>query len=258
MTASLVGPVTHGQMAVWRDFESMSYDARVDIQSAWGWSLPPPASVSQLQDALSQLAERHEVLRTRYRPSSAGHLSQVIDPPSHVEVPQVTLDVNGDSDDLKDAVFSLSEAPFDLEREYSWRPHAVRCGDGPLAAGIVYSHIAADRFAGQVIRSEFYRLIAGSELHPPTSPRQLAERQNSPRWRARTDATRRYWDGLLRVLDEESLYLGRAKKNCPEYALKATLVSVDADVALRDLASSVRVSRSSALLAAYALAPVFQ
>ncbi len=75
-----------------------------------------PLSVGVLQESMSYLARRHEILRTTFD-AVGGHLAQVIQPPEPVALPLLDFTGLADAEDRAAAVFRKEAARlFDLKR----------------------------------------------------------------------------------------------------------------------------------------------
>jgi hypothetical protein len=250
-------PLTFGQLAVWRDIESMPLHSRQDSNAVLTWPIADSCSLRQVRQALNGLAIRHEALRTVYDCSSGDPPVQVVHAarsvsPLELSVPE---DVAGEDELLESVeqeITALDNQPFDLTAEYSWRPVVLTSLGKPRAVVVVTNNIAADQWAGEVLQADFARLLSGGGPGPASTPRQVVAWQRSDQWRVRTEAAVQYWDGLLAVLQADAPQ--PAYTNRPEVAVKAELLSRPAGKATRELASRLRASAPSIVLAAYALA----
>ncbi|TQM32345.1 amino acid adenylation domain-containing protein [Nocardia bhagyanarayanae] len=97
--------------------------------------------VPALRAALTDLVERHEVLRTVYPEDSAG-AQQLVLPIGRAlpSVEPITIDEAG----AKDALRVLARGGFDLTRDTPLRIALLRTGSQRYQLGIVLHHIAAD------------------------------------------------------------------------------------------------------------------
>ncbi|WP_049563523.1 non-ribosomal peptide synthetase [Nonomuraea sp. SBT364] len=159
-TAERVGPAGHARSA------EVSYGQRrlwfLDrIQpGSPEWVAPlfvrlENADAGTVRAALNRLAERHEILRTRYVPV-AGEPRQIIDDPAPVE-----LRVAAAGEDPAALVAGQLARGFDLERGPVWR--AMLAGDLLL---ITIHHIACDGWSTVVLDRELRALCAGADLPP--------------------------------------------------------------------------------------------
>jgi Condensation domain len=255
---TISAPLTFGQLAVWRDIESMPLHSRQDSNAVLTWPIADGCSRGQVRQALDGLAIRHEALRTVYECSSGDRPVQVVHDASSVSplelsVPQDVAEGNGLVESVEQEITAIEDQPFDLAVEYSWRPVVLTSRGEPRAVVVVVSTIAADPWAGEVLQADFARLLSGGDPGPANTPREVAAWQHSDQWRARTEAAIQYWDGLLAALQADDSPQP-AYRNRPEVAVKAQLLSRPAGEATRQLASRLRASVPSIVLAAYALA----
>ncbi|GLZ29105.1 hypothetical protein Lesp02_12950 [Lentzea sp. NBRC 105346] len=117
--------------------------------------LPVPDGIQPqtVKCVLSELAERHEVLRTRFGVRD-GEPFAIIDEPRPVELRVVETADN--------ALFAEELARgFDLENGPVWRALFVRDTNRLL---VTLHHIACDGQSIAVLTDEFHRLVAGEEL----------------------------------------------------------------------------------------------
>ncbi|MEU5693058.1 amino acid adenylation domain-containing protein [Actinosynnema sp. NPDC020468] len=154
-------PLSHGQQRLW----FLEQLRRGDQEYVVPVFLTVPADVhtDTVRKALDALAERHEVLRTRY-PSHDSEPYQEIDAPAPVGFRAVEQ-----HPDHAVEVFAGEIARgFDLEHGPVWRALLVR---RPGEAGrllITLHHIACDGRSVVVLSDEFRRLCAGEELPAPS------------------------------------------------------------------------------------------
>ncbi|MDX3100861.1 non-ribosomal peptide synthetase [Nonomuraea angiospora] len=113
------------------------------------------AGADTVRAALNHLAERHEILRTRYV-SVDGEPRQVVDGPAPVE-----LRIAAPGEDPATLVAEELARGFDLERGPVWR--AMLAGDLLL---ITIHHIASDGWSTVVLDRELRALCAGQDLPP--------------------------------------------------------------------------------------------
>lgn len=110
-------------------------------------------NVHLLEQALSALVARHEVLRTTYHPGLEG-LEQRVEAPRRVRVALC------DSQSASEATVIREEAraPFDLRRNLALRARVVGKGFGQHALILTLHHIAVDGWSMAVLAREFHTI----------------------------------------------------------------------------------------------------
>ncbi|HVQ92284.1 MAG TPA: amino acid adenylation domain-containing protein [Mycobacteriales bacterium] len=117
-----------------------------------------------LRTAFNQLAERHESLRTTFD-STDGSPSQVVHPPSEVDLP--VLDLTGcpaaERDArLQDALAEESGRPFDLQHGPLLRVRLIRLAADDHALAITMHHIITDGWSAGVLLTDLAALYAAA------------------------------------------------------------------------------------------------
>ncbi|WP_051735699.1 non-ribosomal peptide synthetase [Streptomyces sp. NRRL B-3229] len=161
-----------------------------------------PAAVRRLLDTL---ADRHEVLRTRYVTVGGEPVQEV-----GATLPIEMRSVEGTREQVVEYFREQFETPFDLASGRLWRATLARTpesGDERLLLVTIH-HIACDGWSASVLEDEFRRLCAahraGTEAHLPEVPVQYADYAAWQReWHSkeRLDDELAYWrdalDGLV-------------------------------------------------------------
>lgn len=183
------GPLTFGQLSVWRSIEHLEGDERNGANLVWSWELPP-CTTGAVRHALTVLEERHESLRTGYVRSGPRGVEQVVweaGEPVDVEVAELGPDPDRT---VAEVTSGLRARPFELDRERPWRGAVLTDGGVPARFTLCINHMAADGAAIELLRAELADLLAGKPLEeaPPTC-REVAAEQASDAWaRRRADA----------------------------------------------------------------------
>ncbi|MEU0149800.1 amino acid adenylation domain-containing protein [Streptomyces sp. NPDC006288] len=131
-----------------------------------------------LTAALTEIAARHEVLRTRYVDED-GSAVQVIDEPEPVK-PEFT-DLSGVPDDrreqgLRAVVAARARTAIDLRRDHPWRVAVVRLAPEESALLLTFHHIAFDGWSWGLLADEL-RVLYGAFATGDVSPLEPLELQ---------------------------------------------------------------------------------
>ena len=133
--------------------------------------------VNALEQALTGLVERHEILRTTYH-VSGDHPIQVIEPSASVEFPLFDLrdlDQNDREDEAKRIAQADAATPFNLATGPALRCMLIQLADQDHVLCINTHHIASDGWSTGVLLndlSEFYS-AAMEKRQPKLSPLQI-------------------------------------------------------------------------------------
>ncbi|MEU3657580.1 amino acid adenylation domain-containing protein [Streptomyces sp. NPDC032161] len=134
-----------------------------------------PLDTDALTAALTEIAARHEVLRTRYVDED-GRAVQVIDEPGPVKPEFADLgDVPEDrrEQSLREFGSAWAGTPVDLRRDHPWRVAVVRLAPEDAALLLTFHHIAFDGWSWGLLADELRELYgafaadAASPVRPP-------------------------------------------------------------------------------------------
>ncbi|TDC38757.1 hypothetical protein E1211_05950 [Micromonospora sp. 15K316] len=223
-------PLTMGQLSMWNALAVRPPEQLWESNLEAVWPMSAAATEEQARHALAALAERHESLRTVYRPAQEpGNVRQVV---------------------LRDPVVECTAAsarePFDLTAQPAWRAWVHTPDDGPPQVHLLIHHIAADGAALRILESDFQALLRGEPLGDAPAPRELAERQRSAAFRERLTAAGEYRRQTLAAAPRRTASRGPLLR-----ALFHTGVPYGA---ARRAAQHLRVTLPNLLLAVYARA----
>jgi amino acid adenylation domain-containing protein len=215
--------------------------------------------VAALEEALSGLVARHEVLRTRFAADETGQPYGVIDPAAPVAVRVVDL-AGRDPDLVTAEVNAAAGAPFDLAEGRLLRTVLVRTAPAEAILVICLHHIVFDGWSEVVFAGELRALYTAATGGPPAAlpalPVQYGdyavrqhERLTGERLRAQLD----YWRDRLAGLQPLQLPTDRPRRAARSTGGDAVAFAIPADtlVALRAVAARSRVSLFMALLAGF-------
>jgi non-ribosomal peptide synthetase component F len=147
-------PLSFAQQRLWfihqLEPESAAYNIPLAVRLHGALNLP------RLRQSLSEIARRHEALRTRFIVRD-GRPAQLIDAAQEVEV--ALWDLSGVADDerqarVQDVVLSQSRRPFDLERGPVWRAALLRLDSQEHVLLLELHHVVSDGWSLGVLVKE--------------------------------------------------------------------------------------------------------
>ncbi|MFD8783733.1 amino acid adenylation domain-containing protein [Kitasatospora sp. NPDC059599] len=170
-----------------------------------------PLDEAALTSALTEIAARHEVLRTRYA-AEGDSAVQIVDDPAPVELRRVDLSARSDAEqqhELRELIATERRTPIDLRTAAPWRLTLARLGETDAALLVTVHHIAFDAASWVVLARELdalYGAFRSGEASPPAPPLQYADfaQWERDRWAAdaeRTQRRRGYWRERLAGLE---------------------------------------------------------
>jgi hypothetical protein len=187
------GPLSYGQLSVWRDVEHLPPERRHEANTWAYWTLPAGLETAAVRRALGELGRRHRSLHTRYDVTDPAAPRQVAD--TALEGPQVT-----EADHAAgNPVPALLARPFDLENEVGWRAQIVTRAGRPSAVALVKHHMTADGWCEDVLRADFLRLLHDprTPADPPPGPLELARWQRGEHGARQNAAALDHWRRVL-------------------------------------------------------------
>lgn len=178
---SFAGPVTlsFAQQRLWflAQFEPVASIYILPIAV----SLQGPLNLCSLQQSLSEIARRHEMLRTRFVLLGEGP-AQIIDPPAIIDMPLVDLmALSEDEQQIQAGYLSGEEAerPFDLVNGPLWRARLLRLSANKHILLLSLHHLICDGWSMSVLFREISTLYAtfsaGNASELPELPLQYAD-----------------------------------------------------------------------------------
>ncbi|MFF2329786.1 MULTISPECIES: amino acid adenylation domain-containing protein [unclassified Streptomyces] len=200
-------PLSFAQEQLWLLDQLRSGDAAEYLMHET-FRIRGPLDTDALTAALTEIAARHEVLRTRYVDED-GRAVQVIDEPEPLK-PEFT-DLSGVSDDqreqsLRSLCAAHARTAIDLRRDHPWRVAVVRLAPEETALLLTFHHIAFDGWSWGLLADEL-RSLYGAFAAGAASPLEPLELQYADFaewqrewWRAQPEQTERqlgYWRGQL-------------------------------------------------------------
>ncbi|MFI9841242.1 amino acid adenylation domain-containing protein [Nonomuraea sp. NPDC051941] len=157
-------PLSFAQRALW--FLDQLEPGGREYLEHFAVRLTGPLDLARLNDALTLLVERHEILRTRYGSGPGGDPVQVVDPPVRVQVP-------AERADPREVLAEELARPVDLAAGPPFRLRLVELGAEDHVLLFVLHHIATDDRSQEILAEE---LRAAYDGHPlPPLPVQYAD-----------------------------------------------------------------------------------
>ncbi|MFC5286433.1 amino acid adenylation domain-containing protein [Actinokineospora guangxiensis] len=155
MTSSGGGfPLSFAQEQLW--FLDQLRSGATEYLMHWAYRLRGPVDTGALASALTEIAARHEVLRTRYE-SVDGVPVQVIDPPGPAPLAVVAVDGEAGVRELGAADVAT---PIDLRAAWPWRVTLASYGPDESVLMFAVHHIAFDGWSIGVLADELSTLYA--------------------------------------------------------------------------------------------------
>jgi amino acid adenylation domain-containing protein len=174
------------------------------------WELRGRIDVDALSRAFAMVAERNEILRTRFS-FQDGTVYQHVDAPAPIPLPQEDM-TGADDAALRARLEAEASRPFDLTAAPLFRLLLLRCSDERHLFSLVMHHIVSDGWSMGVLQREWSHLYAqilrGEAPSLPSLPLQYADYAIWQRsmiadghWRAQLD----YWRAQLAGLSPAEL-----------------------------------------------------
>ncbi|WP_214322206.1 non-ribosomal peptide synthetase [Nonomuraea sediminis] len=156
------GPLSFGQERLWflnrLDPDDPSYNC------SYVYRLRGALDVAALESAFTQVAARHESLRTRFEEVD-GRPVAIVEPPGPITVERVDA---SSEEDARSLVSARTNALFDLSADPPFRVSLIRLGPDDHVLCVVLHHINGDGWSLNVLREEVAGFYAGAdEPEPP-------------------------------------------------------------------------------------------
>jgi hypothetical protein len=190
-------PMTWGQKSMLRQLIRDKPPHHFNLVSSF--AIPDGLPDARLHGIIETIVEANPVLRTRFHwteDATAG-TQTLVDPSSVVMDHQVVSDVGIEFD-------PWVAAPFDFRVENPLRAYVVESHAGRTLR-LVISHLAADGWGLGLLTGQVHTLLAGGRPGPPrvrpVEPVELAAREQSAAFQARSRRAAEYWSECLSRLD---------------------------------------------------------
>ncbi|MEU8384322.1 condensation domain-containing protein [Streptosporangium sp. NPDC048865] len=247
-----VAPLSWGQASIWR---LTTWRGADDPYFNMPWVLPVYGrrDLGAVVGAVRRLVERHETLRTNFRPG-AGGMAQHVTRSGRLVVEVVEGDGGERPMRLARRVAEgLAARVFDYAAELPVRCAVVTVAGRPRAVAFGLSHLAADGGALDLLAADWRDLLGGTEGAAPVwQPMDQARFEREGAGAARGERAFRHWREVLE----------RVPRSMFDYApgtgeerrfVRVRMVSVALGVAAEAVAARWRVSSASVLTVASAV-----
>jgi hypothetical protein len=241
--------LTWGQKVLWRAVEAY-VPGEAARSLAVSVPVPEGATGDDVAEAVRATVLRYETLRTTFRATPGGAVQEVA---GGGRVELALLDAG--ADDLpaafRQTVRSAAAIHFPVDAA-QLQVSVLRCAGRPRVVVVGMSHLAVDAWGAQVVAGALGALLSGQEPGParPYQPRHRVRWEGSEQGREAAAATVRHWREQLASCPPS--LLAPLRRRSPR--LQAVLHSATLPESLAALATRLRVTPPSCLLAALALA----
>lgn len=180
-----IGPLCFGQLVYWKSLRRNPETQAGTFGDLW--LFPEGITERDVISAMNQMVNRHEALRTCYRPDEGpdGVVQVVVEP---TECNIKTLNINGAEDWTEAArveMRRLCEGGFNITEDVSWKATLIFEGADPRVLCFACHHIMTDLEGLAQLRNEFMEVLQGSDLETWSPALQPCERARSERSESR-------------------------------------------------------------------------
>jgi hypothetical protein len=246
------GPLSFGQISLWRDIQGLPRDRWHEVNISAVWELPEGTGAAAVKDALKALAHRHPSLRTTYDLSDPRHPVQLVHEPDSLPDLNVSEETAGD---VRETARRMAAQPFDLTAEFGWRGRVVTRSGTATHLVFTHHHLTADNWSQGILREEFQKALADPgaffDRTDSYSLITMAEEQRGDAFKARRAAAERHWEKVLAASAEIPERPRTTSAEPPCDVLQAAVRSTAAQTAAEQLADRLSLPKASVLLTAY-------
>ncbi|MDH6626449.1 natural product biosynthesis luciferase-like monooxygenase protein [Streptomyces sp. LBL] len=253
-------PLSYAQQRLW--FLDQLQPGSAVYNVPLGYDITGPLHRTALEQALTEVVRRHEILRTAFR-STGGTPHQVVLPPAPVSIPVVDLTAPGRSAD-EAARLADEEAgtPFDLVAGHVIRARLLRLGEQQHRLLLTVHHLACDGASvttlGRELEVQYLAALTGRQRHEPDLPMQYAD---FAQWQQSTlagpelDRLLAYWRNRLTDMPARHLPTDHPRPPVQSYRGSALTFELPPQPLqrLEELGRTEGVTLYSVLLAAFAV-----
>ena len=259
MPASKSANLCWGQRYHWLRYQHVPPGARHEAHIVDASSLPPGLSVARLRSVLNHLVRRHEGLRTVYQASDGPWPRQVVQAPGPMALWEATSEEDG-TPAPADVVRQISEADFDLARQWPVRACVVTTAGVPVRLVMVFNHLAFDDRSLGTLRYELDALLDAAVSGRPARlapvsqhPVDLAHYEDTAEAAEAAQPALEHWRREIERIPADVFVSRRSLPADSGPAFSASFTSPTLLAAARETAARLRVWPSAVHLAAYAV-----
>ncbi|MFB9678913.1 condensation domain-containing protein [Streptosporangium vulgare] len=246
-----VAPLTWGQTSIWR---LTTWRGEGDPYFNMPWVLPVYGrrDLDVVVGTLRRLLERHETLRTNFRPGVAG-MEQHVARSGRLVVEVVEGGQAKPMALARELAVSLAAEVFDYAGEWPVRCAVVTVGGRPRAVAFGLSHLAVDGGALDLLAADWRDLLAGvAGPDPGWQPMDQAWFEREGAGAERGERAFRHWRAVLERSPRSMFDYPPGPGEVPRF-VRVRMESVALGVAAQVLAGRWGVSSASVLTAASAV-----
>lgn len=160
------GPLTWGQAEVrelWR--QTRSQHSYLNFQQVL--RVPAGRDTADVQEALRVLVERHESLRTTFRPGPAGSAPEAVEQVVHASGQLLLTVFDTDAAHLRAVMGAVTEEGVDRsfhDDDWPFRPVVVTVAGRPVAVVLTVAHLVLDWYGLTLVADDLDALLNGRPL----------------------------------------------------------------------------------------------
>ncbi|SEK31290.1 non-ribosomal peptide synthetase [Streptacidiphilus jiangxiensis] len=240
------GPLSPGQQRLW--FLHQFDPTDPSHNTAYAYRLRGPLDLERLAAAFTQVAARHDALRTRFVTTPSGEPRAVVDEPAPVVVDLLTA---ASAQQAEQLVATRTNTRFDLAAAAPFQVTVVRLAEDDHVLCVVLHHINGDGWSFNVLRAEVAAAYAGDE--PGEPPLQYSAVAAAAAAATGTGADLDWWVGRLAGAPPLELPTDRPRPARRTSAGDEVRFPIPAPLlaGVRELARNTRTTPYMVLLAAY-------
>lgn len=197
---------------LWLGYLASPPDRRNGHTVVRSFDVPPGATTATVTEALADLVERHETLRTTFHLPADGDAYQAVHPATPVPLREVCCADDAVDQTAAVATTELRAVAFDLATPGLVLATLVIASDTPRVLVLATHHIVVDGWSWQVLRREFVALVragvdsAAAPLPPVRcQPLDQAAYERSSAGQRTNTAALRYWERQIAAMPDRVL-----------------------------------------------------
>lgn len=245
-----VAPLTWGQRLMWRAVHLMG-PSQSFLNCPWVLPVYAKPDLAAVLDALRELIERHETLRTTFADTPDGPVQRVARD-GELTVALVEAGSERPLEVAERLAGELGQAVFAHAEEWPLHCTIVTRQGRPAALALAFTHLAVDYQALSLLSADWRRLLRGEQLPPAEwQPMDQTELEQTERFQARSARAIEYWRSVLEDVPLDVFDHPPGVPEDPRF-IEVGMESIALAVAATRLADRWAISTTSILLAACA------